>query len=261
MMLDNKIAAITGAGRGIGKGIALEFAKEGADIVITDINLEEAKQVAEEVKALGRKAIAIKVDVSSKNDVDSMMAEIIKEFGRLDIMVSNAGISKMISPFDITEKAWETMINVNLMGAIMVSQAAGKIMSEQGNGNILFTISLAGKCPSPDEAHYSASKCGLMAYMQSFAQEMIMYGVRVNGVCPGLVETSMNVRENQWLAELRADGSTAEDVKNDTLGFIPMGRLGTPEDVAKVMVFLASDMSAYMTGQALNITGGMANIK
>jgi len=259
MRLENKVAAVTGAGRGIGRAIALALAKDGADVVVSDINLQEAKQVSKEIEALGRKSLALKTDVTSKKDVDDLIKKTIEKFSTLDIIVSNAGVSSMEYVVDMPEDKWDFNMDVNLKGTFLVTQAAAKQMISQQKGKIICTASMAGKGGVATQAHYNASKHGVVAYVKSLAQELAPYGINVNSICPGSIKTSMQDREVEWSAQIRGAGATSESIREEMANFTPLGRIGLPEDVAKVVVFLASDDAAFMTGQAINVTGGQIN--
>jgi meso-butanediol dehydrogenase/(S,S)-butanediol dehydrogenase/diacetyl reductase len=259
MRLENKTAVVTGAGQGIGKGIALALAREGANVVISDINLTEATKVVREIEELGRKSLAVKTDVTSKKEVDDLIKKTIEKFGSLDIMVSNAGVSSMEYVIDMPEAKWDFNMDVNLKGTFLVTQAVAQQMIKQQNGKIICTASMAGKGGVATQAHYNASKHGVIAYVKSLAQELAPYGITVNSICPGSIKTSMQDREVQWGAEIRGAGATPEDLREEMANFTPLGRIGLPEDIAKVVVFFASDESAFMTGQAINVTGGQVN--
>nr|MDO8082556.1 glucose 1-dehydrogenase [Candidatus Freyarchaeota archaeon] len=256
--LKDKIAIVTGAGRGIGRAIALRFAKEGVHVVVADLNLEEAKQTAQEIISVGRKSLAVKVDVTKKSEVEQMVKQTVEKFGRIDILMSNAGVSSMEYVLDMPEAKWDFNMDVNLKGMFLCTQAVAKRMIEQGGGGkIICTASMAGKIGNPMYAHYNASKAGAIAYTKSIALELAPYKINVNSICPGLVATSMQEREVKWTCELRADGSTPESIRQEYIFFTPLGRIAQPEDVAKVAVFLASEDSDFMTGQAINVTGGI----
>ncbi len=259
MRLEKKIAIVTGAGRGIGRAIALALAKEGANVVVSDINQKEAKQVAKEIEDLGHASLAVKTDVTSKNDVDDLMKKTIEKFSSLDIMVSNAGVSSMDNVIDMPEEKWDFNIDINLKGTFLVTQAAARHMITQQRGKIICTASMAGKGGVATQAHYNASKHGVIAYVKSLAQELAPYGITVNSICPGSIKTSMQDREVQWSAEIRGAGATPESIREEMANFTPLGRIGHPDDVAKVVVFLASDDATFMTGQAINVTGGQIN--
>jgi len=259
MRLENKIAIVTGAGRGIGRAIALALAKDGASVVVSDINLQEANEVAKEIEAHGQKSQAVKTDVTNKKDVDELIKKTLEKFSTLDIMVSNAGVSSMEYVIDMSEEKWDFNLDVNLKGTFLVTQAAAKQMISQQKGKIICTASMAGKGGVATQAHYNASKHGVIAYVKSLAQELAPFGINVNSICPGSIKTSMQDREVQWSAQIRGAGATAEDIREEMSNFTPLGRIGLPEDVAKVVVFLASDDAAFMTGQAINVTGGQIN--
>ncbi len=259
MRLKQKTVIVTGAGRGIGRAIALALAREGANVVVSDINLKEAKQVAQEIEDLGCASLAIRTDVTSKNDVDDLMSKTIEKFGALDIMVSNAGVSSMENVIDMPEEKWDFNMDVNLKGTFLVTQAAAKHMITQQKGKIICTASMAGKGGVATQAHYNSSKHGVVAYVKSLSQELAPFGITVNSICPGSIKTSMQDREVQWSAEIRGAGATPESIREEMANFTPLGRIGLPEDVAKVVVFLASDDATFMTGQAINVTGGQIN--
>lgn len=259
MRLENKVAVVTGAGRGIGKAIALALAKEGANVVIADINIQEAELVAKEIEELGRKSLAVKTDVTIKKEVDDLIIKTLEKFSILDILVSNAGVSSMEYVIEMPEEKWDFNMDVNLKGTFLVTQAAAKQMIKQQKGKIICTASMAGKGGVATQAHYNASKHGVVAYVKSLAQELAPYGINVNSICPGSIKTSMQDREVQWSAQIRGAGATAEDIREEMANFTPIGRIGLPEDIAKVVVFLVSDDAAFMTGQAINVTGGQIN--
>ena len=259
MRLKNKTAIVTGAGRGIGKAIAMALAKEGANIVICDIDLDEAKKVANEIKKMGRESLAIKADVRLKKDVDNLVERTIERFNSIDILASNAGVSSMEYVIEMPEEKWDFNMDINLKGMFLVTQAVARQMIKQKSGKIICTASMAGKGGTPMQAHYNASKHGVIAYVKSLAMELAPYGINVNAVCPGTVKTSMQDREVKWMAEKRGAGATPEEIREELISFTPLGRLGQPEDIAKVVVFLASNDSSFITGQALNVTGGQIN--
>ncbi|MHA1843112.1 MAG: SDR family NAD(P)-dependent oxidoreductase [Promethearchaeota archaeon] len=254
MKLKDKIIIVTGGGSGIGKAIAMRLAQEGANIIIADINENLARETAQEISDMGRESIAVKTDVSNEDSVKNMVNITLEKFGRLDIVVSNAGVSRMGKFIDISEEDFDFNMNVNAKGGFIVSKIAADVMEKQGYGKILFTISMAGKCGSPLYAHYNASKAALLAYMQALAMELAP-NIIVNGVCPGLVQTSMQEREIKWSAELQ--GISEDLVKSQYLSGIPLQKLEKPSDVANLIAFLAGDDANYITGQAINITGGM----
>jgi meso-butanediol dehydrogenase / (S,S)-butanediol dehydrogenase / diacetyl reductase len=256
MRFEKKVVSITGAGKGIGRAIALGFAREGAKIVIGDYDLEPAKETVGLVKGLGGEAELFKMDVRVKKDCEAFVKAAVDRFGRLDIAVNNAGVSTMNWAADLTEEEWDFNMDVNAKGVFLCCQAEVKQFIRQGGGGrIVNTASLAAKRPVILLSHYVASKYAVLGFSRSLALEVAKHKINVNCVCPGLVRTSMQEREIGWEAKLR--GLTEEQVKDEYVRSIPLGRLEEPEDVAKVVLFLASEDAEYMTGQGINITGGM----
>jgi meso-butanediol dehydrogenase/(S,S)-butanediol dehydrogenase/diacetyl reductase len=257
MLLASLRGFITGAGTGIGRAIALEMAREGADLYITDLNSETAQQVAEEARQLRPQGhfFAGQLDVRDANGVAARVEEAVGRLGGLEIAANNAGVSSMAKVVDLTEDDWNFNMDINAKGIFLCCQAEVRYMLGQGKGgSIVNTASMAGKKAAPLLAHYSASKFAVIGFTQALALETAEHGIRVNAVCPGYVKTSMQEREIAWEAKLR--GITPDEVREDYLRAIPLGRLEVPEDVARVVVFLLSDRAAYMTGQAINVTGG-----
>ena len=245
---------------GIGRAIALEMVREGADLAITDIDLELAQKVANEAQALRADARvwAGQLDVRNAAGVAERVEEAAKRLGGLELAVNNAGVSSMKRVVDLTEADWDFNMDVNAKGIFLCCQAEVRYFLREGHRNkprsIVNTASMAGKKAAPLLAHYSASKFAVIGFTQALALETAEQGIRVNAVCPGYVRTSMQEREVVWEADLR--GITPEEVRQEYLHAIPLGRLEEPEDVARVVVFLLSDRAAYMTGQAINVTGG-----
>jgi len=254
MKLKDKIVIVTGAGSGIGRAIAIRLAQEGAKIVVVDINEENSNDVAKEINNIGCQSLVIKTDVADEESVKNMVDKTLEKFSRIDIVISNAGVSRMAKFIDITEEDFDFNMDINTKGGFLVSKAVSEIMTNQESGKIIFTISMAGKCGSPLYAHYNSSKAALLTYMQALALELAP-NIIVNGVCPGLVKTSMQEREVKWCAELQ--GISEDLVKSQFLSGIPLGRFEEPEDVANLVAFLASEDGDYITGQAINVTGGM----
>jgi 3-oxoacyl-[acyl-carrier protein] reductase len=243
MKLKDKVAIITGAGQGIGKEIALTFAKEGAKVVVTDITGKE-KEVAEEIKKMGREAIAVKVDVSKMEDAKKMAKETLKTFGRIDILVNNAGIYPFKLFVEMTESDWDKVINVNLKGTFNCTKAVVETMIKQKYGKIINITSIAGTVVGFLQlTHYCASKAGITGFTRALALELAPYGINVNAIAPGPIETPGT----------QALGKEAyENFKKA----IPIGRWGKPEDIASLAVFLASDESSNITGQVIVSDGG-----
>jgi len=257
MRLKDKIVIVTGAGSGIGRGIALALAKEGANIVIMDVKEEDAKNTAKEVETLGRQALAVRGDVRSSKDIDAMVQKALDRFGSINILVNNAGVSTMNWMVDLREEEdWDFNMDVNAKGNFLVTRAVAKQMIEQGQGGKIVNIaSLAGKIGATLLSHYTASKFAVIGFTKAIALEMAPHKITVNAVCPGLVQTSMQKREIAWESKLR--GITEEEVKQGYVKSVPLGRLETPEDVAKVVLFLCSEEADYITGEAISVTGGM----
>jgi acetoin reductase-like protein len=256
MRFKDKVVAVTGAGKGIGRAIALAFAREGANVAIGDFEPDAAQETVELVKREGRQAVFFGVDVRHKGECEAFVKAAVDAFGRLDIAVNNAGVSTMNWAVDLTEDEWDFNMDVNAKGVFLCCQAEVKQFVTQGKGGkIVNTASLAAKRPVILLAHYVASKYAVLGFSRSLALEVARHGIHVNCVCPGLVKTSMQEREIAWEAKLR--GLTQEQVKEEYVRSIPLGRLEEPEDVAKVVLFLASEDADYMTGQGINVTGGM----
>lgn len=247
MKLAGKIAVVTGSASGIGRAIALEAAREGANVVVADLNLDGAGKVAEEVKALGRESLAVKVDVSRSQEVNGMAKLALERFGRIDVLANNAGGSarERASLFHkSSEEVWDYVLGINLKGVLNCSRAVINHMMERKTGVIVNTASIAGIVGSPGRADYSAAKGGIIAFTKSLAKEAASYGVRVVAVSPGVIETPMfNHIPKEHLEELRRSAP-------------PVGRLGKPEDIARMVVFLASDDAGFITGHNFIVDGG-----
>ncbi len=252
--LTAKVAIVTGAGRGIGRGIALRLAEEGCSLVINDLDLNGAKDVVRKIKERGRGAIAIRADVSKYPQVKRMVKAAIDRFKRIDILVNNAGITKVLPVTELTEKVWDKVMDINLKGTFLCSKEVAKQMIKQRSGKIINISSKSGKVGGLWLSAYCASKFGVIGFTQSLALELAPYGINVNAVCPGIVFTPLwKSLEKKYAKKL---GIPIEKVRPYYVSKIPLGRDGTPEDVANVVIFLASSDSDYMTGQAINVTGG-----
>lgn len=263
--LDNLIVLVTGGGQGIGRAIALRAANEGAHVAIADINEANAQKVAEEVAALGQKSLALRVDVSSKAEDEQMVERVVQHFGRLDVAYANAGIIQVKPLFEISEKDWDRMFAVNTKGVFFTLQAAARQMLRQDRlrpgaprGKIITTASIAGRYGAQPTAavllHYRASKAAVISITQS-AAAILAPDITVNAICPGVVDTEMwRTIDRQW-TEL--EGWEAGEAWRRRVAPIPMGRAETPEDVAGLAAFLASPDADYMTGQSINIDGGL----
>lgn len=243
--LEGKLALITGGGGGIGRAAALGFARAGADVVIASRKIENLEKVAGEIRGMGRKSLAIAAHLGRMEDVKSLVAKTVEAFGRIDILVNNAGTSPSMAPaLDFEERAWDSLINLNLKGTFFLSQAVARVMKEKGGGSIINVASTAGLSPRMLTA-YSISKAGVIMATKGTAREWAKYGIRVNVVAPGLVKTRFS--EAIW--------SNPEAMKKEA-SEIPMGRLAEPEEVVGTMIYLASDASRYVTGAVITIDGG-----
>ncbi len=243
-MFDGKVALVTGAARGIGQAIAKKLAAEGADIALCDLKAEWLTETAGLVQAAGRKVSCFEADVSNAAAVEAVVDGAIKTCGKVDILVNNAGITKDTLMIRMSEQDWDAVISVNLKGTFLFTKAVSRPMMKQRSGCIVNIASIIGLIGNAGQCNYAASKAGVIALTKSAAKELASRNVRVNAVAPGFIQTRMT------------DG-LPEDVRKKMLDAIPMGRFGTPEDVANVVLFLASDASSYMTGQVLTVCGGM----
>ena len=247
MQFQDKVAVVTGAGRegkGIGRSICLALAKEGANIIIADFVKEAADAVAEEVRAIGVKALSVKVDVSQAADADALIQTVVSAFGKLDILVNNAGINRDALLMRMTDEQWDAVLDTNLKGTFNCIRAASRQMLRQRSGRIVNISSVMGLVGNIGQANYSASKAGVIGLTKTAARELGSRGITVNAVAPGFIQTVMT-------EEL------PEQVRENIGKQIPLVRLGTPEDVAGAVVFLCSDAASYITGQTLNVDGGM----
>jgi NAD(P)-dependent dehydrogenase (short-subunit alcohol dehydrogenase family) len=261
MDVTDKIAIVTGAGRGIGRGISLVFAQNGADIVVADINVEDAQSVAAEVEKLGRKALALHVDVTDQESVETMVHEAISRFGRIDILVNNAGVigAEGWEGRDVSsEEDWDVIYEVNVKSMNRVTRAVIPYMKERRYGKIINISSQAGRQGAPDNP-YAISKAGVISLTQGSATELAPYDINVNAICPGILRTPMweriAVRQEQFLES--SQGLTPTEVFDKNIRErIPLGREQTPEDIGYTAAFLASDYAKNITGQAINVSGG-----
>lgn len=247
MYFKNKRALVTGAGRGIGKGIALALAKEGCNVVVSDINQEDCGKVAKELEKFGVKTVSVKCDVSKKDEVAVLFSKTAKEFGKLDILVNNAGIFPFISFKDMTEADWDKVLNVNLKSVFLCSQEAVKIMPERGR--IISISSIASFVGFEGLVHYCASKGGINGMTRALALELAPKKITVNAVAPGAIDTPGASQPDQ-------PRTAAEAARKQTIAMIPLARMGQPEDIANAVVFLASDKAEYITGQTIIVDGG-----
>ena len=242
--LENKIALVTGAARGIGQAIALQLAADGADLALCDVKAEWLADTLSKVNALGRRAEGYAMDVANAAAVGEAVAKVLADFGRIDVLVNNAGITRDTLLIRMTEEDWDAVLDINLKGAFLTTKAVVKSMMKQRSGAIVNIASVVGIMGNPGQANYTASKAGLIALTKTTAKEMGSRNVRVNAVAPGFIRTAMTDK-------------LAAPVKDAMLKMVPLGRLGEPEDVAKAVAFLASDNAAYVNGQTLAVCGGM----
>ena len=252
--LTGKVAIVTGGGTGIGRGISLELAKHGADVMVCDLNITGATETVQMIEALGRKGFAFKMDVTCEEDAARMAEACVEQFGHIDLMYNNAGTISMNTIEDMSLADWEKIFAVNCRGVFLCSRAVIPQMKKQGSGRIINTASQAGKGAIPKQVHYCATKSAVIGFTRALAMELKDTGIRVNCFCPGSVMSEMTMREAQAVYEI--DGIQPEDSLKAWQADIPLGRWVTPEDVADIAVFLASDYAEYMTGQAVNISGG-----
>ena len=247
-----KRAFVTGGAHGIGRAIVVALARRGVQIAIADLDLVAARQTAVEV---GGGAMAIDVDVRNRASVERGFETALKQLGGCDILIANAGVSTMQRALDITDEEWDFNFAVNARGIFLTNQIAARHFVAQGSGCIVNTASLAAKVGAPLLAHYSASKFAVLGWTQALARELAPKGIRVNAVCPGFVKTGMQSREVEWESRLR--GISPEQVVAEYFAQTPLGRLEQPEDVAEVVMFLCADQARFMTGQGVNVTGGV----
>lgn len=244
-LLEGKTAIVTGAARGIGKAIALKLAQEGANIAFTDLNIDENAQATEkEIATLGVKVKGYASNAADFEDTHRVVEEIAKDFGRIDILVNNAGITRDGLMMRMNEQQWDMVINVNLKSAFNFIHAVTPIMMRQKSGSIINMSSVVGVSGNAGQANYSASKAGMIGLAKSMAKELGSRGIRVNAIAPGFIITEMT-------------GQLSEEVRNEWAKQIPLRRGGTPEDVANTAIFLASDLSSYISGQVIRVCGGM----
>jgi 3-oxoacyl-[acyl-carrier protein] reductase len=242
--LASQIAVVTGAGRGIGRAIALKFAQEGADVVVVSRTQENSDKVAAEIRTMGRKAWALAVDVSDAAAVNAAAEKIMADCGKVDILINNAGVTRDGLLMRMSDTDWDTVLNTNLKGAFLVTKAFARSFIKQRSGRIINISSVIGLIGNAGQCNYAASKAGLIGFTQSVARELASRGVTVNAIAPGFIETDMTAELNE---QLRAE----------ILKKIPLGCLGQAEDIAAAALYLASPSARYVTGQVLTVDGGM----
>jgi 3-oxoacyl-[acyl-carrier protein] reductase len=255
MELQEQVAIVTGAGRGIGRATALELARMGADIVVAELDPANAEHTATEIRGCGPRALVVATDVTSRKDLATMVEQTRAEFGRIDILVNNAGIYRAATTLEVTEEHWDAIMNINAKAVFFATQAVLPTMIEQKRGVIVSLASMAGKIGSRNNLPYNASKAAVISMTKSLAVAHAGDGIRVNCVCPGFVETDM------WTAVAHEQSAllnqSPEEFTRRQARRIPLGRMERPEDVANVIEFLVSPRSDYMTGQALSVDGGL----
>lgn len=245
MQLTDKVALVTGASRGIGRAIALLMAKQGADVVVNYSGSEgSAQETVDAILAMGRKAIKIKANVGNAEEVAAMVDEAHTTFGRIDILVNNAGITRDGLLMRMKDSDWDDVININLKGVYLMTKAVSKIMMKQRSGKIVNMTSVVGVTGNAGQANYSASKAGVIGFTKTCAKELASRGITVNAIAPGFIHTDMT-------------DVLPDKVKDAMVHTIPLGRMAEPDEVAAVAAFLVSDMSSYITGQVINVDGGM----
>lgn len=252
----DQVAIVTGAGQGIGRAIALRLARDGMRVVVCDIRTDLAESVASEIRALGRKALPVTADVTSVADRQRLLAETLAEFQHFDVLVNNAAIQHIALPLDVTEEHWDTMMNVNAKAVYFCCQVALEHMRKQRSGRIVNLASIAGKTASTIyHPVYNITKAAVIAMTKTFAYTVANEGIRVNSVCPGVIDTPMQDQVDREIS--RVTGLSPAEVHAERASRIPLGHLGDGDDVAAVVAFLISPDSSYMTGQAINVSGGL----
>jgi NAD(P)-dependent dehydrogenase (short-subunit alcohol dehydrogenase family) len=254
--LGGKVALVTGGGSGIGRGICLKLAEHGAAVAVVDLNLPGAAETVVQLKSFKIKAEAFQADVSKSSDVKRVVNDIIKSFGQIDILCNNAGISLIRDTIDLDEADWDRHMNINAKGVFLFSRevAPGMIKRGQG-GRIINTASYLGKIAAPGLSHYCASKFAVVGFTQSLAVELGKYRITVNAVCPGDVDTPMMDRE--WVMHAESQGITPAEAKEANRKRMLLGRLEKPEDIGRLVVFLASEYGEYITAECINVSGGL----
>lgn len=248
MRLRGKVAIVTGAAGGIGKGIVMRLAEEGANVVLADLDQEGAEKVADEVQKLGRRALVVRTDVSSPSSVTEMVERTLSWAGHIDILVNNAGVELIRPVFEISEADWDKTLDINLKGAWLCSQAVARHMAQWGNGGKIINIgSIMSEMPAPGEPHYAASKGGILMLTKALALDLAPYSINVNAIGPGVIKNGLSSKG------CLSDPVTAEKIRAG----IPLRRFGRPRDIGNAVVFLASDEADYITGVILYVDGGV----
>jgi len=250
--LQGKVALVSGGSRGIGKATALGFAQAGADVIVTSRKLPDLEKVADEIRGLGRKSLAVATHVGRVEQIQPLVDQVVAEFGRIDILVNNAGTNPVMSPaLDLEERAWDAIMNLNLKGLFFLSQAVARVMKEHNGGRIINVASVDAYKPEHHVGAYSISKAGVAMATKVMAVEWAQHNIRVNCIAPGAVETYLF--DSHWF---NAPEGEAKAQKEMMASRIPVGHIGQPEEIAAAMIYLASDASSYVTGQTLIVDGG-----
>jgi NAD(P)-dependent dehydrogenase (short-subunit alcohol dehydrogenase family) len=249
--LDGKVALVTGGSRGIGEATALGFAKAGADVAVASRKLPDLERVANAVRDIGRRSLAVEVHAGRMDQLTGAVERVVDEFGTIDILVNNAGTSIAAPALDITERAWDAVMNLNLKGLFFLSQAAARVMKEKGGGKIINVSSIEGYKPAAATFVYAVSKAGVVMVTKCMAMQWARYNIRVNAIAPGYIETRLL---NAMWYDLSGDELKA--TKEELARSIPEGRIGDPREIADAMIYLASDASSYVTGQTFLVDGG-----
>ena len=247
MRFQEKVVLVTGSAQGIGREIALAFAREGADVVISDINLEKAMQTSREIEGIGRRSLAVELNVTDYTKVEEALNKILDKFTKVDILVNNAGITKDNLTLRMSDADWDAVIAVNLKGTFNTTKAISRVMMKQRRGKIINIASIIGIIGNAGQANYAASKAGIIALTKTTAKEFASRNLNINAVAPGFIQTEMTAR-------------LPEEVKQKMLAMIPLNRFGSPADVAGACLFLASEEADYITGQTIVVDGGMVMV-
>jgi len=249
--LADKVALVTGGSRGIGEATALGFARVGADVVVTSRKIEDLEKVANEIRELGRKSLAIQAHVGRMDQLQPLVDRVVSEFGRIDILVNNAGTSPALAPvLEAEERLWESVMNVNLKGLFFLSQAVARVMKEHGGGKIINVASMDGLKPELNNSIYAISKAGVIMATKAMALELAQYNIRVNSIAPGNIHTKLG--DSRF-----SDGGYGSWYEKHMVERTPLARIGEPDEIVGAMIYLASDASSFVTGETISVDGGI----
>jgi NAD(P)-dependent dehydrogenase (short-subunit alcohol dehydrogenase family) len=255
MTFKDKVVLVTGSTRGIGRGIALAFAREGAKVAVNGTKTDLCQKVVDEVNGAGGAGLALPGDITDTDVVKDLFQKVMGKYGQLDILVNNAGIIYVEDLIDTTDEQWDRTMAVNCRGVFLCSREAARHMVERKSGKILNVASQLGKSGVAKYTHYCASKFAVVGFTQALAKELAPHGINVNAVCPGIVDTDMMDEEIEVF--IKVTGKSEDELREDFLRMIPLGRYEAPDDVANLVLFLVSEDAAYITGQSINVTGGI----